>query len=83
MALSGTIEARVMGGIKNYEDAFFNETFMKESPQNSEDVLMLKRTIIEQVCYLAVALHTLYITYNNRAGMLSCYCFTYIIYNVQ
>ena len=51
MALNGTIDAVVQGGIKKYEEAFFSEEYSKNNPTDLENIMYLKRIIIDQVTY--------------------------------
>ena len=49
MALNGVIDAAVMGGVDNYEKAFFNANYRQQNPQDDDLVAELKKLIIEQV----------------------------------
>ena len=49
MALNGVIDAAVMGGIENYEKAFFVASYLAENPKDFEDITCLKNLIVKQV----------------------------------
>ena len=49
MALNGTIDAVVQGGIKKYEEAFFCKEYGEKNPADAENIMYLKRIIIDQV----------------------------------
>jgi len=49
MALNGTVDAVVQGGIKMYEEAFFSDTFIQSNPSDAENVKFLKQEILDQV----------------------------------
>ena len=47
MLLNGIIDAAVMGGVKNYDEIFFNDKYKQEYPAHAEGVASL-RTLIEE-----------------------------------
>ena len=49
MRLNGIIDAAVMGGLKNYEDAFFTEEYLLSHPDKTSDITQLKTLIREQI----------------------------------
>lgn len=49
MRLNGIIDAAVMGGLKNYEDAFFTEEYLLSHPDKTDDISLLKAHIREQI----------------------------------
>ena len=49
MRLNGIIDAAVMGGLKNYEDAFFTEEYLLSHPDKACDITQLKTLIREQI----------------------------------
>jgi len=59
MLLNGVIDAAVMGGISNYEKAFFNEEYLAKNPKHSSFMEELKELIVDQVDLLeqGLALH--------------------------
>eukprot|EP00795_Rhopilema_esculentum_P012407 gene12407-3070_t len=59
MLLNGVIDAAVMGGISNYEKAFFNEDYVTQNPMHSSFLDELKELIVDQVDLLeqGLALH--------------------------
>lgn len=56
MRLQGVIDANVMGGISKYQEAFFNDEFLKAHPHQSANVQRLKTLILEQAQVLDTAL---------------------------
>eukprot|EP00800_Vazella_pourtalesii_P011037 TRINITY_DN2667_c1_g1_i1.p1 TRINITY_DN2667_c1_g1~~TRINITY_DN2667_c1_g1_i1.p1 ORF type:complete len:1797 (+),score=87.02 TRINITY_DN2667_c1_g1_i1:526-5391(+) len=59
MRLNGIIDAAVMGGLKNYEDAFFTEEYLLSHPDKTDDISLLKAHIREQIeiCQEGIRLH--------------------------
>ncbi|KAI6651319.1 hypothetical protein LOD99_5285 [Oopsacas minuta] len=49
MRLNGIIEAAVMGGLKNYEDAFFTNDYLCSNPAHEDEIIELKELIREQI----------------------------------
>ena len=49
MALNGVIDAAVMGGIENYEKAFFVASYLVENPGDTDQIKQLKTLIVDQV----------------------------------
>ncbi|KAI6650436.1 Dedicator of cytokinesis protein 2-like [Oopsacas minuta] len=49
MALNGVIDAAVMGGISNYQKAFFNDNYLIEHPEHNEFVQQLNVLIVNQI----------------------------------
>ena len=43
------MDAVVQGGIKKYEEAFFSEEYLRMNPHDSDNILYLKRIIVDQV----------------------------------
>ncbi|XP_065199391.1 dedicator of cytokinesis protein 2-like [Sycon ciliatum] len=52
MALNGVIDAAVMGGVDNYEKAFFTQVYLEENPEDKPLVDELKKLIVQQVSIL-------------------------------
>ncbi|XP_049862449.1 dedicator of cytokinesis protein 1 isoform X3 [Schistocerca gregaria] len=59
MKIMGIVDAKVMGGIVNYEKAFFTDEYLESHPDDGPSVKMLKDLIAYQVPLLeiAIALH--------------------------
>ncbi|XP_078449223.1 dedicator of cytokinesis protein 1-like isoform X1 [Lampetra planeri] len=55
MRLSGIVDPAVMGGLANYEKAFFNDKYEKENPEDYEKLEKLKDLIAWQTPMLAAA----------------------------
>ena len=49
MRLNGIIDAAVMGGLKNYEEAFFTDDYLRSNPDNELIITNLKEQIREQI----------------------------------
>uniref|UniRef100_T1IIV8 Dedicator of cytokinesis protein 1 n=1 Tax=Strigamia maritima TaxID=126957 RepID=T1IIV8_STRMM len=58
MMLSGIVDAAVMGGIVNYEKAFFTDEFLEKNPtrKNNERIQWLKDLIAQQIPLLEAGL---------------------------
>lgn len=59
LKLNGIIDAAVMGGIMNYEEAFFNSDYLEKHPDDDVQIQKLKELIAEQIPLLemGVQLH--------------------------
>ncbi|XP_023686613.1 dedicator of cytokinesis protein 1 isoform X1 [Paramormyrops kingsleyae] len=53
MLLNGVVDPAVMGGLTNYEKAFFTEKYTQEHPEDLEKIEKLKDLIAWQIPYLA------------------------------
>ncbi|GCB74919.1 hypothetical protein scyTo_0018917 [Scyliorhinus torazame] len=49
MLLSGIVDASVMGGLANYEKAFFNSRYLQDHPEDQEKIETLKQLIALQI----------------------------------
>ncbi|XP_043537648.1 dedicator of cytokinesis protein 5-like isoform X2 [Chiloscyllium plagiosum] len=49
MLLSGIVDAGVMGGMANYEKAFFHPTYLQEHPEDQDKIETLKQLIALQI----------------------------------
>ncbi|XP_059499832.1 dedicator of cytokinesis protein 5-like isoform X3 [Stegostoma tigrinum] len=49
MLLSGIVDAGVMGGLANYEKAFFHSKYLQEHPEDRDKIDMLKQQIALQI----------------------------------
>ena len=49
MRLNGIIDAAVMGGLKNFEEAFFTDDYQNSHPDNELIISNLKEHIREQI----------------------------------
>ncbi|XP_033920545.1 dedicator of cytokinesis protein 2-like [Melopsittacus undulatus] len=68
MLLSGIVDPAVMGGFAKYEMAFFQESYLREHPEDEENIRKLKDLIAWQVPLLAegLRLHGLKVTEDLR-----------------
>lgn len=57
MMLNGIVDAAVMGGLNNYEKAFFNDTYIQQHPEDHERIEVLKHLIALQMPLLADGIH--------------------------
>ncbi|XP_014661425.1 PREDICTED: dedicator of cytokinesis protein 1-like [Priapulus caudatus] len=66
MMLNGIVDAAVMGGIRNYEDAFFTAEYLEKHPDDGDKVHKLKDLIAAQIPYLeaGIEVHESKITEN-------------------
>eukprot|EP00800_Vazella_pourtalesii_P012913 TRINITY_DN3023_c0_g1_i4.p1 TRINITY_DN3023_c0_g1~~TRINITY_DN3023_c0_g1_i4.p1 ORF type:complete len:841 (-),score=170.33 TRINITY_DN3023_c0_g1_i4:233-2755(-) len=64
MALNGVIDAAVMGGISNYQKAFFNDDYLIQHPEHSDFVTQLNTLIEDQIDVLreGLSLHSQRVT---------------------
>ncbi|XP_072404842.1 dedicator of cytokinesis protein 5-like [Chiloscyllium punctatum] len=49
MLLTGIVDAGVMGGLANYEKAFFHPTYLQEHPEDQDKIETLKQLIALQI----------------------------------
>uniref|UniRef100_A0A3B4BMB5 Uncharacterized protein n=1 Tax=Periophthalmus magnuspinnatus TaxID=409849 RepID=A0A3B4BMB5_9GOBI len=57
MMLNGIVDAAVMGGLANYEKAFFTDTYIQQHPEDHERIEVLKHLIALQMPLLADGMH--------------------------
>ena len=66
MRLNGIIDAAVMGGLRNYEDAFFTDDYLKSHPEHELIISNLKEHIREQIevmlTYILLVFELLFVT---------------------